>query len=72
VSAQLETQKGTIKSSWVKNNNEVSMELTIPANTKSVIYLPVVSAILINGKVNNNSEKGIVLGSGTYSLQFKI
>nr|WP_294895151.1 family 78 glycoside hydrolase catalytic domain [uncultured Pedobacter sp.] len=72
VSAQLETQKGTIKSSWVKNNNEVSMELTIPANAKSVIYLPAVSAIVINGKVNNNSEKGIVLGSGTYSLQFKI
>ena len=37
----LETVKGTIKVSWKKEGNILTMDITIPENTKAKVYIPV-------------------------------
>ena len=36
----LETVKGTIKVSWKKEENILTMDITIPENTKAKVYIP--------------------------------
>lgn len=82
VTASYESIHGLIKSDWKKNKNTLSWNITIPANTTAVTYLPTenTSKVTINNqKLNKTSntfkiEKGnlvLTLPSGTYILNVK-
>lgn len=82
VNASYESIYGLIISNWKKNKNTLSWNITIPANTTAVVYLPTENAsdISINNqklhKTSNTfkTEKGnlvLTLPSGTYVLNVK-
>lgn len=78
-SASLKTYYGTVSNSWKINDNEISMDIEIPANTTATVYVPALKAdaIMEDGKALSSSknikitgtENGYVmmqLGSGKY------
>jgi len=78
---ELNTVKGLIRTSWRKQGKQLSLELTIPANTLAKLYLPAkkLSDITESGKsvtrINDikqlNEEAGQVVlevGSGNYKF----
>ncbi|AOW17832.1 alpha-rhamnosidase [Polaribacter vadi] len=80
VNASYESKYGKIKSHWKKTKSKLEWEITIPANTTAVVYLPTIKASKV--KINKNrliktsvsyktEESGVVLElkSGTYSVQ---
>ena len=80
VNASYESIYGTIKSHWKQNKNKLSWNITVPANTSALVYLPTTNAskVKINknrlDKVSGNyktEENKLVLElkSGTYSIQ---
>ena len=79
--AVIPTIKGQISLEIKNNNGEYNMQVSIPANMESEIYLPLLSKkyeVKINGKKqktkSNNSSKFISLGnisSGTYTIVMK-
>ncbi|MFG6685736.1 glycoside hydrolase family 78 protein [Mariniflexile sp. HNIBRBA6329] len=79
VNASYESIHGTIKSHWKKTKNKLIWDITIPANTSALVYLPTtnVSKVKINKKqLDKNSENYkteedrlvLELKSGTYSI----
>lgn len=82
VNASYQSIYGTIKSDWKKSKNALNWNVSIPANTTAVVYLPTenTSKVTINNqKLNQTSntfktEKGnlvLTLPSGTYVLNVK-
>ena len=80
VNASYESIYGTIKSHWKKSKSKLEWDITIPANTSALVYLPTTNAskVKINknrlDKVSGNyktEENKLVLElkSGTYSIQ---
>ena len=80
VNASFESNYGTIKSHWKKTKSKLEWEITIPANTTALVYLPTTTASKV--KINKNrldktsvrykteeSEVVLELKSGTYSVQ---
>mgnify|MGYP003664509899 CR=1 FL=1 len=80
VNASYESKYGKIKSHWKKTKSKLEWEITIPANTTALVYLPTIKASKV--KINKNrliktsvsyktEESGVVLElkSGTYSVQ---
>jgi alpha-L-rhamnosidase len=81
---ELNTVKGVIKSAWRKEGKELSFHVSIPANTRAVIYVPASSesAVTESGKriakVKEikllGEEEGYVVceaGSGDYRFTIK-
>ena len=80
VNASYESIYGTIKSLWKQNKNKLSWNITVPANTSALMYLPTTSASKV--KINKNrldkisehyktedNKLVLELKSGTYSIQ---
>ena len=83
-SASLETYYGTVSGGWKKENDQLQMDVEIPANTTATIYVPAANADAVTesgkslstvpGKKINGGEKGYVIietGSGKYSFVVK-
>ncbi|MDA6068298.1 glycoside hydrolase family 78 protein [Flavobacterium sp. AC] len=82
VNASYESIHGTIKSNWKKTKNNLQWNITIPANTSAIVYLPStkVSAVTLDNKkldktavsykVENN-KLILILPSGSYVLNVK-
>ena len=82
---ELDTVKGLIKTSWRKDGKNLCLDLTIPANSNSTLYLPAknIHDITVNGKnltadkdikINGISDGYAILyaGSGEYHFKSKI
>jgi alpha-L-rhamnosidase len=54
--ADLKTYYGTISSHWKKDNDQLELDVEIPANTKATIYIPAKSADAVK-------ENGVALSS---------
>ncbi|WNH11475.1 glycoside hydrolase family 78 protein [Thalassobellus suaedae] len=80
VNASYESIHGTIKSHWEQNKNKFNWNITVPANTSALVYLPTTSASKV--KINKNrldkisehyktedNKLVLELKSGTYSIQ---
>lgn len=79
VNASYKSMHGLIKSHWKKNKNKLDWNITIPANTSALVYLPMTQAsnVKINKErldktsVNYKTEENklvLELKSGTYSI----
>ncbi|MFC1561172.1 glycoside hydrolase family 78 protein [Candidatus Latescibacterota bacterium] len=79
VDADYQSMYGTIKSSWRKENGKFTLDITIPANTTSTVFVPVASNEMIseNGNpieeaegvtflYNENDSAVFSVGSGNY------
>ena len=82
VNASYESVYGLIKSDWKKDKKALVWNITIPANSSAVVYLPTtdVSAVSINKQKldktshsykTEKSNLAITLSSGTYILNVK-
>ncbi|GAB4054672.1 family 78 glycoside hydrolase catalytic domain [Spirosoma litoris] len=79
-SASLQTYYGTVRSSWKKEADNLSLTVEIPANTIATVYVPAKNAesVLENGKsisaaglTASGTEPGYVvlkIGSGVYNF----
>ena len=81
VSAGLNTMRGKVLSSWKVKNNTLTLEISIPANTKATVQLPFenILKVKVNGKpadkakgVTSTGIKGkdtvVRIGSGHYTF----
>jgi len=81
VNAYYETPYGLVKSNWKKHDKQFDWSITIPANSKAIVYLPVnsVSGIRESGKKisaasgfkylgQDKGEAKIEIGSGDYDF----
>lgn len=81
---ELNTVKGVVKTSWHKQDDKLTMNVTIPANTTAMVYLPAKTAKAVTesgkniSKINEikllGEESGYVIlkvGSGNYSFNIK-
>lgn len=82
VNASHESLYGLIKSNWKKNKNKLQWNITIPANTSALVYLPTANALAVtvnNQKLTPNSTSYttennsivLTLKSGSYSVNVK-
>lgn len=86
VEASFETMYGSVTSNWYRrDNNEMEVRVTIPANTTGTLLLPGadVQTVLENGKAvdqvadiheiqTQGSDVRIALGSGSYQFTYKV
>lgn len=85
VNASYKSDYGLIKSNWRKKGNIFTWEITIPANTKALVYIPASSVKNINEGKNKVEESSDVhflrmednralleVGSGVYIFQSKM
>jgi len=79
VNASYQTPYGLVKSNWRKHDRQLDWSITIPANSKAIVYLPVnsISGIREGGKRisvasgfkylgQDKGEAKIEIGSGDY------
>ena len=80
VNASYESIHGLIKSHWKKSKNNLQWNITIPANTSALVYLPTtnISDVALNGKkitAETSKIEGaklvLTLPSGTYNVSVK-
>lgn len=77
--AELQTYYGLLRSGWAKNNNQLQLDVTIPANTTATIYIPAKEGAVIKegGKIlsainglkivhNDSGYTAVETGSGSY------
>jgi alpha-L-rhamnosidase len=85
VKASVETVHGTIKSAWQKKGQGLTLEFTVPANTKATIHIPAASGATITEKgvplekvtgikfIESKEKSRVVLaGSGSYTFDVSI
>jgi alpha-L-rhamnosidase len=86
VEASFESMYGTVTSNWYRrDNNEMEVRVTIPANTTGTVLLPGadVQTVLENGKAvdqladiheiqTQGSDVRIAVGSGSYQFIYKV
>ena len=84
VNATLQTYYGNISSNWKIENNSLSLDITIPANTTALIYLPTSNETAIKEnnipittkpadfiiKEKGNAHVAVQVGSGKYHFTF--
>jgi alpha-L-rhamnosidase len=78
VKASYHSMYGIIKSEWEKTDNKFSWHITVPCNSKALIYVPANSAnnVLVNGKKPEGipfviaDKKSVIfsVGSGDYKF----
>jgi len=60
VNASYESVRGKIVSDWKKSGNEFTWNITIPANTKAVVYFPTANAAQVTeGGISATSAEGV-------------
>jgi hypothetical protein len=66
--------RGNICSSWWKFGNDFHLEITIPANTKGTVYLPLFENALPDIYEGNFAlvEKGVINNSGQFVKMIKL
>ena len=76
VNASFDSPYGKIGSSWKRDGNNLTWNITIPANTTATVKLPSTFGVKINMSlpgINKMTESGgslvVELGSGTYTLK---
>jgi alpha-L-rhamnosidase len=80
---ELNTVKGVIKSAWKKNGNSLLFDVSIPANSKAVVYVPAASAKAVTEsgkklhgraglKVLREEAGYVVLEAGSGNYKFSI
>ncbi len=82
VNTSYTTPYGLVKSNWKKQSGHFDWTITIPANSKAIVYLPAekVSDITCDGKAlsalsgaktlfDDNSETKVEIGSGDYHFE---
>ncbi len=82
VKSHYDSVYGRVESSWKKEGDSLTMEITIPANTTATVYIPArdVAGVTESGKPISkvkgvqflrmeNSDAIYVVGSGTYRFQ---
>ena len=82
--ATFDSPYGTVKSGWTKNENSVTVGVSIPANSKATVVLRTKqdSVVTVNGQsITNNknisdikSVNGVtefVVGSGNYTFEYE-
>lgn len=83
-SASLQTYYGKLSNAWKVNDNTITMDVEVPANTTATIYLPAASADAVTeGGIALSSAKSlqaagtengytvVTAGSGTYHFEIK-
>ncbi|OXA81501.1 alpha-L-rhamnosidase [Flavobacterium aquidurense] len=80
VNASYESIHGLIKSNWKKSKNNLQWDITVPANTSALVYLPTTTSsnVILNGKkiiaetykIDGNNLM-LTLPSGTYNVSVK-
>lgn len=77
VKASYHSMYGLIKSEWTNNNKRFTWKITVPGNSKAVVYVPATSVnnVLVNGKkpegipfVISNDKVVFQIGSGDYEF----
>jgi len=53
VKANVQTVRGIISSEWERNGNQITLNITIPCNCKSKVYIPHLETTKMNIKVDN-------------------
>lgn len=81
VKAAYHSMYGVIKSEWKKSDDQFSWKITVPCNSKALVYVPASSAnnVLVNGKKPEGipfviaDKKSVVfnIGSGDYKFVVK-
>ena len=82
VNASYESVYGTIKSDWKKDKKSLVWNITVPANTSAIVYLPAsdISKVLINKQnldktsysyTTDKNQVIITLSSGNYAVNVK-
>jgi alpha-L-rhamnosidase len=81
VKASYHSMYGVIKSEWENNDDQFSWKITVPCNSKALVYVPAGSAnnVLVNGKKPEGipfviaDKKSVVfsIGSGDYKFVVK-
>lgn len=68
----LETNYGLLSTDWKKSGNQVTMQVTIPANTSASVTLPTKdpTSVVLDGK--SIGENHVKLGSGKYEFKFSL
>lgn len=68
------TIRGTVSSSWKKEDGEFTLKIEIPFNTSALVYIPVNEneTILENGKLLNDVEGIEYLGYSNGAHQLKV
>lgn len=80
VSASLDTYYGELRNAWKLTGKKLSMDCTVPANTKCTIYVPASAAdkVLLDGKPVDASAQWkdgylqLTVGSGSYHFSSEI
>ncbi|MBE0655034.1 MAG: family 78 glycoside hydrolase catalytic domain [Bacteroidales bacterium] len=81
---ELNTVKGLVKVAWRKNSSRLNMNVSIPANTTAIVYLPAktAKAVTENGRAisklreleilkEDNGYVALRAGSGNYRFEIK-
>jgi alpha-L-rhamnosidase len=81
VKASYHSMYGVIKSEWEKSDDQFSWKITVPCNSKALVYVPASSAnnVLINGKnpwgipfvIADKKSVVFTIGSGDYEFVVK-
>jgi alpha-L-rhamnosidase len=62
VNASYQSPYGTIKSSWKKENGQISWSISVPGNASAVVYIP--------AKENVDVKEGSGIASSTEGIRF--
>ncbi|MFI1772403.1 glycoside hydrolase family 78 protein [Thalassobellus citreus] len=73
VNASYKSSHGLIKSHWKKKKNRLEWEITVPANTSALVYLPteVASKVKVNNEKLENTSKTIKIEDGKLVVELK-
>ncbi len=75
VKAHTNSVHGRIRSEWEKSGDNIKLDLTIPANAKAVVYLPVIEGKQVyesGEKVTNSSNEIRHLGTEDDSIKYEV
>jgi hypothetical protein len=85
VAAEYHSPRGMIRSTWKREQNRITLNVTIPANTRATILIPAsdIAAIFESGKPirtapgitlesTKNNEIRLSAGAGTYAFTFNL
>ena len=70
----VKTIHGSLKTYWERNNNIVTLCVTVPANTTAKIQLPDAKRVINSDTIDFDTEDGIIqgtTGSGNYKIEFE-
>ena len=67
VSADYNTTRGVLASSWKRNGNAIELTVTVPWSVKARVILPAASCVTVNGEAASSE---ILLSSGTHKIIF--